>query len=405
MLLLLLQCIPAQMPLRSSQKPGDLPDELCSDPSRKRSELPRHVYLLLSLVDLHFTQGDGDVIIILSGGYFQMRTYTIASRLLVPLFACLLLLAACGATGTSAGGTTPTASNPTPTPTPAADVYGTPITYPKSAPQKIVSLAPSMSEILGALSLQDRVVAVDFYTDYPAALTKKQKISDANGKVSVEEIIALHPDLVLSSGGLTKQYDSQLTQVGLHVVDLPSPNFSQTLQQIQLVGHLTFTQDAANTLVKKMQQQIDDVKAKVAGTTAPKVLLEADDSIPGKPYVFGGGSFGDELLQYANATNIFHSNTSGGGYPQVTDEAIIAANPQFVILTEDPQYGGNPTLVYKRANWSGIDALKNNKVYHLNTDIMQRPGPRIVQGLQCVAQIVHSDKFSGSLPAYCQAAA
>ncbi len=332
-----------------------------------------------------------------------MRTDPVFLRLLVPLLACLLLLAACSSTSTSTSGTTPTASNTTPTSTPAVDVYGTPITYPKSAPQKIVSLAPSMSEILGALNLQDRVVAVDFYTNYPAALTKKQKISDANGKVNIEEIVALHPDLILSSGGLTKQYDSQLTQSGLHVVDLPSPNFLQTLQQIQLVGQLTFTQDAANALVKQMQQQIDTVKTKVAGTTAPTVLLEADDSTPGKPYVFGGGSFGDQMLQYANATNIFHSNTSGGGYPQVTDEAIISANPQFVILTEDPLYGGNPALVYKRANWSGIAALKNHKVYHLNTDIMQRPGPRIVQGLQCVAQIVHADKFSGPLPAYCQA--
>jgi len=56
--------------------------------------------------------------------------------------------------------------------------------------------------------------------------------------------------------------------------------------------------------------------------------------------------------------NIFHTNTSGGGYPQVTDEAVIAANPQFVILTEDPTYGGNPALVYKRPNWGSINALK-----------------------------------------------
>jgi iron complex transport system substrate-binding protein len=109
-------------------------------------------------------------------------------------------------------------------------------------------------------------------------------------------------------------------------------------------------------------------------------------------------------LLYANATNIFHANTSGGGYPQVTDEAIISANPQFVILTEDPKYGGDAAQVYKRSNWGGIDAVKNRKVYHINTDIMQRAGPRIVQGLQCVAQIVHPDKFSDPIPAYCQVA-
>lgn len=330
-----------------------------------------------------------------------MRIHNASSFLLVALLTCLLLLAACGTTGT---GTSTNSTVVKPTSTPVTDVYGTPITYPKSAPQKIISLVPSMSEILGALNLQDRVVAVDYYTNYPASLAKKSKISDASGKFNVEQIVALHPDLVLSSGGLTKPYDSKLAQLGLNVVDLPSPTFAQTLQQIQVIGQLTFTQEAANALTKQMQQQIDEIKAKVAGTTTPKVLLEADDSMPGKPYVFGGGSFGDQMLQYANATNIFHANSSNGGYPQVTDEAIIAANPQYVILTEDPKYGGDIVLVYKRANWSSIDAVKNHKVYHINTDIMQRAGPRIVQGLQCVAQVVHPDKFSGSLPAYCQAA-
>jgi iron complex transport system substrate-binding protein len=131
------------------------------------------------------------------------------------------------------------------------------------------------------------------------------------------------------------------------------------------------------------------------------VLLEVDDSTPGKPYVFGGGSFGDELLQDAHAINIFHANSSNGGYPQVTDEAIIAANPQFIILTEDPRYGGDVALVYKRPNWSTIDAVKSQHVYHINVAIMQRPGPRLVEGLRCVAQIVHPEKFTVPLPDYC----
>src|SRR5205823_8248682 len=144
---------------------------------------------------------------------------------------------------------------------------------------------------------------------------------------------------------------------------------------------LTFTETTAVSLVNQLQQQINAIKAAVTGTTAPRVLLEVDDSTPGKPYVFGGGSFGDELLQDANGINIFHDNTSGGGYPQVTDEAIIAANPQFVIQTEDPTYGGNPALVYKRPNWGSINALTLHQVYHINSNIIGRPGPRLVQGL------------------------
>jgi iron complex transport system substrate-binding protein len=139
----------------------------------------------------------------------------------------------------------------------------------------------------------------------------------------------------------------------------------------------------------------------VAGTSAPSVLLEVDDSVAGKPYVFGGGSFGDELVQDANGCNIFHSDSSNGGYPQVTDESIISANPQFVILTEDPAYGGNPALVYKRPNWGGIQALKLHQVYALNVNIMQHPSQRLVDGLRCLAQVLHPQQFSGALPAYC----
>jgi ABC-type Fe3+-hydroxamate transport system substrate-binding protein len=260
---------------------------------------------------------------------------------------------------------------------------------------------PNVSEILGFLGLGGQVVGVDYYTNYPTNLTSLPKVSDVNGKYNVERIVALKPDLVLSYGEDTKQYDAQLQQVGLHVVDLPSGNLSQILQEIVTVGRLTFTENAANNVVGQLQRQIGEIKTKVSGTTAPKVLIESDYSTPGKPYVNGGGSFGDELLQDANGVNIFHDNSSGGGFPQVADEAIISANPQFIILTEDPAYGGNVSAVYKRTNWSSIDALKLHQVYRINSNIIGRPGPRLVQGLQCLAQIIHPDKFSGALPQYC----
>ncbi len=317
-------------------------------------------------------------------------------KALILLFSCLLLLVACGSGSTSTGSQ--------PTPTPELDAYGTPITFPQTAPQRIVSLVPSTSDMLASLHLQSRVVAVDFYTSYPADLAAKPKISDGNGTYNVEQIVALHPDLVLSYGRDTKSYDSQLTNLHVHVVDLPLANFAQSIQEIAVVGRLTKTEDSANKLVQQLQDRVNQIKAQVAGTTKPKVLLEVDDSTPGKPYVFGGGSFGDEMLQDASAINIFHNNTGGQGYPQVTDEAIISANPQYVILTEDPTYGGDPNAVYQRANWGSIDALKLHHVNHVNVNIMQHPGPRLVDGLQCVAQIVHPEKFSGSLPGYCSAA-
>lgn len=332
-----------------------------------------------------------------------MQTHVISFRLFyLILLSPLLLLVACGQTTTTTQ-QSGQATQVVATPTTSVDVYGTPITFPKTAPQRIVTLASSMSEILGALNLQSKVVGVDTYTNYPSALATVKKVTDANGVVNVEQIVALKPDLVLSSGGLTKNYDTQLSKLNVHVVDLPPGNFDQTLQQILLVGRLTYTQDAAQTLVTHLQQQVQQVKTAVQGTTPSKVMLEVDYSTPGKPYVFGGGSFGDQILQYANASNIFHTNNANSGYPQVTDESVISANPQYVILTEDPLYGGKPEAVYKRANWGNIEAVKVHHVYHVNTDIMQRPGPRLVEGLRCVAQIVHPNKFSGALPDYCSA--
>ena len=319
--------------------------------------------------------------------------YRLSLVLLLALFA---LLAACGqSTSTTSG------AQPRPTAPVVRDYYGTPVVFPTTAPQRIVSLVPSSSEILGALNLQNRVVGVDYYTSYPPALAKLPKVSDVNGKYNIEQIEILKPDLVLSYGGLTKQYDQQLRSLGLHVVDLPIANLEQVLQQILVVGRLTFTQSTAQSVVNQLQHQIDAIKKAVAGTTAPGVLMEIDDSTPGKPYVFGGGSYGDELLQDANGINIFHSDTNNGGYPQVTDEAIIAANPQFVILTEDPSFGGNPAQVYKRPNWGSIEALKLHQVYRINVNITQQAGPRLVEGLQCLAQLIHPTSFSEALPAYC----
>jgi iron complex transport system substrate-binding protein len=328
-----------------------------------------------------------------------MRSHIISSRILsVFLLSLFFLLASCGQAPTS----TASSATPTATPAPALDAYGTPISFPATAPQRIISLVPTISDMLAALHLDKRVVAVDSYTVYPADLASLPKISTF-GKYNVEQIVSLKPDLVLSYGEDTKQYDAQLTQLGLHVVDLPSTDLSGILQEMLIIGRLTFTQNTAERVVNQLQQQINTIKSKVAGTTAPTVLLELDYSNPAAPYVYGGGSYADDLLKDANGINVFESNTSGGGFPQVTNEAIISANPQVIIITEEISYGVTAASVYKRANWGSIAAVQERRVYQIGPSLIGHPGPRMVQWLQCLAQVLHPDKFAGSLPAYCAA--
>ncbi|HKV84846.1 MAG TPA: ABC transporter substrate-binding protein [Ktedonobacterales bacterium] len=273
------------------------------------------------------------------------------------------------------------------------DANGTAITIPARAPQRIVSLGPTDSEILAALGIGSRVVAVDYYTDYPADMAAKPKITNANGEANVEQIIGMTPDLVLSYGGETAATDKQLINAHITVFDLPVGDLGKSLVEIRLIGQLVHADSAATTLVTSLQKRIDVVKAKVAGAPKVSVYMEADDTTAGKPYVFGGGSFGDELIRDAGGTNIFASNTGGGGYPQVSDEDIIRANPQVIVLTEDPNYGGSLAAVYSRTGWSGIAAVQAKRVFAIGTDYTQRAGPRLVDGLEKLAAVLHPDLF------------
>ncbi len=308
--------------------------------------------------------------------------------LLTILLASVLLFAACG------GGASKTVvATATPNvPLIAKDALGNPITIPATAPQRIVSLGATDSEILGALGLDQQTLAVDAFTDYPASFAAKTKITDANGQVNVEAIVALKPDLVLGFGGEDADAEKQLIGLNISVVDLPASDLETSLTEIRLVGQLTHTESVANPLVTGLQQRVDAVKAKVANASKVTVYMEVGYTPP-PPYAFGGGSFGDSMITIAGGTNIFGSDTSGGGYPAVSEEAIIKDNPQVIILTEDPAYGGDPNAVYTRPNWQTIAAVQNRQVFAINPDLVQRPGPRIVDGLEQLAKDLHPSLF------------
>lgn len=301
--------------------------------------------------------------------------------------AVLGVLAGCGGTSTA------TSTAALTQPVIATDINGTPIVIPAQAPQRIISLTPGDSEMLGSLSLASRVVGVDAYTDYPAALASKPKVTDDNGNINVEQILALKPDLVLSWGGFFKQADQQLEAQHIEVVDLPQMNLSGTLKEILLVGQLTHTYTTAQTEVNSLQARIDAVKRKVAGAATPTVYMEVGFTPP-PPYAYGGGSFGDELITDAGGVNIFHSDTTSEGYPQVSVESILAANPQVIVLTEDPRYGGDPNSVAQRQGWSVISAVQNHQVYQINSELIQEPGPRLVDALEQLAKDLHPELYS-----------
>ena len=304
------------------------------------------------------------------------------------MLAMLATLAACGASANAPQGPEK--------PLLTKDAIGTTIAIPASAPQRIISETPADSEILAALGVDSRVIAVDFFTDYPADLAAKPKITDGQTfNLNDEAILGDKPDLLLGYGGYFKSDEQKLAANHIPVVDLPLvTSLADSLTELKLVGQLVHADAKASTVASGLQQRISTVEGKVRGAKPVSVYIE-DGTYNGQYSTFGKGSYGDELISDAGGTNIFASDADSGGYPYVSAEAIINANPQVIVLTEGTQFGGDPKTVAARPGWSVIAAVQSNRVYAVNSDDFSRPDAvRLVAALEDLAKVLHPDLFS-----------
>jgi iron complex transport system substrate-binding protein len=258
-------------------------------------------------------------------------------------------------------------------------------------PQKIVSLAPSNTEILFALGLGSRVVATDDYSDYPAEATKLPHVGSAYPGFSVETILSYKPDLAVAFGYTLPDYVTQLQNLGIPVVVLAPKDVNGVITDINLIGQITGSKTQAKNLTDDMQKRLDAVTAKVKGASTPRVFWEFDGTDPGKPWTAGPGSFNDSLITLAGGLNI------GSGGPtsswQMSSEEIIKDDPQVIIL-DDYQFGISVDSVSKRPGWGLITAVVKNAIYPItDSNLMDRPGPRVIDGLELLAGIIHPELF------------
>ncbi len=283
---------------------------------------------------------------------------------------------------------------PTPTPTPApitiTDSANRVVTIP-AAPQRIVSLAPSTTEIAFALGLGSRVVAVDTFSDYPAAAKDLAKIKTY--PLNLEQVIALKPDLILAAAIQSPDDIKKLADLKLTVVVVGSMNttFDSVRADIALVGQATGTNAQAQAINDAFKQKVDAVKATIAkAQSKPRVYWELDATDPAKPFAPGPGSFIHDLIALAGGVNVTANAKSP--YAQVSAEEIIAANPDLIILS-DAAYGITPESVKARKGWSAINAVKNDKVLPIDDNLVSRPGPRLADGLEAAAKLIHPELF------------
>lgn len=273
------------------------------------------------------------------------------------------------------------------------DDFGRNVTVVKY-PKRIVSMAPANTEILFALGLGDRVVGVTKYCDYPPRvkeLVEEGKIAVIGGfsDPNIERVIALDPDLVLAAHSLQLKAMEQLEEKGVTVVGLDPKSLRDVLNDILLVGKITGKEAEAKALVESMERRIESVVSKVKeAQRRPRVYYEVwHDPLMS----VGPGTWINELIGLAGGVNIF--SDAKVPYPEVSSESIIARDPEIIVIKVGYMGGVAKDEIKRRPGWEAIDAVRNDRIYEVDENILIRPGPRIVDGLETLARIIHPELF------------
>jgi len=260
------------------------------------------------------------------------------------------------------------------------------------SPQRVISLAPSNTEILYAVGAGDLMVGRDDFSNFPEEALVLPTVGGSMGDYNLEQIASLQPDLVLAAEINTPEQVRALEDLGIKVYYLSNPiDLDGVFQNLLIVGELTGRQSQAQVLAERLRARVNAVQQEVASVTErPKVFYELDGSEPARPWTAGKGTFMDLLIQLAGGENVGASMDVSWG--QLSLEALLLANPD-VILLGDAAYGVTAEQVASRPGWEGIKAVKTNRVIPFNDDTASRPGPRLVDALEILARILHPQLF------------
>jgi len=267
-------------------------------------------------------------------------------------------------------------------------------------PNNIVSLAPSCTEILFALDLGDKVVAVTKYDNYPYNFTAWFEAGNMTNvgdfaKPNVEVIASLSPDLILASAGVQGETVDTLRDLGYKVLVLDPANITGVFKNIELVGKATGKNAEASLLVTSLSNRIDVVINKVANAGKPKVYYEVwYDST--SLWSAGSKAWQNELIEKAGGINIFADQPLD--YFQSSSEAVVTKNPDVIVLPAGGMGGGevfwgNITQVKARPAWDSISAVQNDRLYQIDSDVIQRAGPRVADAVETLAEFFHPELF------------
>jgi iron complex transport system substrate-binding protein len=304
------------------------------------------------------------------------------STILIFVFS-LILLSACSSQPES---------TPVPQFSPIEDGLGREISLDEPA-QKVVSLAPSNTEILFAVGAGDQVIGRDEFSDYPELANSLPSVGGGFGDYNLESIVDLEPDLVLAAEINTPEQVQALEDLGLTVFLLSNPtSLEEMYGNLITVARLTGHESETGELVDRLRDRVSQVEESVeSAPDQPTAFYELDAPDPSAPWTAGAGTFIDTLITMAGGANI--ASDLEGQYLQLSVEELLVLDPQ-VILLGDAAYGVTLESLSERPGWNSISALANERVYTFDDNLVSRPGPRLVDGLEELARLLHPDLFT-----------
>jgi len=241
-------------------------------------------------------------------------------------------------------------------------------------PYRIVSLSPAMTEILFSLGAQDKIAGVTTFCNFPEQAKEIRKVGDFSNP-SLERIIGLKPHLVIVNLPEQARIKRELEKLNLEIFVSSPRSLSDIYLEIISLGAKLGLTGKADSLVAYMRSNLIE-------HTAPERRNKVYVEISPKPIItIGGATFLNELISRAGGTNIFEDLDKD--YPVVNQEAVIARNPDIIIVL-------HPQSITRRTGWQDVSAIINHRVYaDLNQDHLMRPGPRLVQGFEALVKIIN----------------
>lgn len=269
----------------------------------------------------------------------------------------------------------------------AEDQLGREIRVPDD-PKRIIALAPSITEIIFALGQQDRLKGTTQFSNYPAEAAKLPKVG-SYVRLDLERIVALNPDLCIAiKDGNPKGIIDRLQSLNIPVFAVNPRNLESMMQTIQKIGSILNASQKANTLVKDMRSRIQQVDALVSRIDRrPRVFIQIGIS----PIISAGtNTFIHELVVRAGGINVAAGNRA---YPHFSREQVFALAPDVLIITSMARSGA---FEKAKADWnrlSHMPAVREKRIYTVNSDVFDRPSPRLLDALEILTRLLHPKLF------------